>query len=50
MPSKYDDVKKFFERIAILEARVENLMDWQKWQMAILSIILIAAFKVLIGR
>lgn len=42
MPTKYEDVKRFFERIATLEARVENLMDYQKWQMAILAAILIA--------
>lgn len=42
MPTKFKDVERFFERIAQLEARVENLMDWQKWQMALLAAILVA--------
>lgn len=42
MPTKFKDVEKFFERIAKLEARVENLMTWQKWQMCILATILAA--------
>ncbi len=50
MPSKYDDVKKFFERIASLEAKVENLMTWQQWQMGILAVLLLAAVKVLVTR
>lgn len=36
--------RKFFERLATLEARVENLMTWQKWQMGILATILAAVF------
>lgn len=32
---------QFFERLAALEARVENLMTYQKWQMTILAAILI---------
>lgn len=50
MPTKLKDVEMFFQRIAKLEARVENLMDWQKWQMGILAVVLIAAVKVLVGR
>lgn len=34
--------QEFFERLAKLEARVENLMSWQKWQMGVLSTILAA--------
>lgn len=50
MPNKYEDVKRFFERIASLEARVENLMTWQRWQMGILAAILLAALKLLVTR
>lgn len=50
MPSTIADVKKFFERIAILETKVENLMVWQKWQMGILAVLLVAALKVLVNR
>lgn len=42
MPSTVKDVKKFFERIAVLETQVSNLMTWQKWQMGILAVILAA--------
>lgn len=42
MPSTVKDVKKFFERIAILETQVANLMTWQKWQMGVLAVILAA--------
>lgn len=45
MPSKLDDVKKFFERIAVLEAKVEGLMTYQKWQMGLLAAILLIAVK-----
>ncbi len=45
MPSKLEDVKKFFERIAVLEAKVENLMNYQKWQMGLLAAILLIAIK-----
>jgi hypothetical protein len=34
--------RKFFERLAQLEERVEHLMTWQKWQMGILAVILAA--------
>lgn len=50
MPTKFRDVERFFERIASLEARVENLMNWQKWQMGILAMILLAALKLLVMR
>jgi hypothetical protein len=42
MPSTVKDVRKFFERIAILETQVKELMTWQKWQMGILAAILAA--------
>lgn len=42
MPSTVKDVKRFFERIAILETQVASLMTWQKWQMGILAVILAA--------
>lgn len=64
MPTKFKDVQEFFDRIAHLEERVEglliengklrtivdNLMDWQRWQMGILAVILIAAVKVIVGK
>lgn len=34
--------REFFERLATLEARVENLMTYQKWQMSVLATILAA--------
>lgn len=37
--------ERFFERLATLEARVEALMTWQKWQMGILAAILLLAVK-----
>lgn len=45
MPNKLEDVKKFFERIAVLEAKVENLMTYQRWQMGLLAAILLMAVK-----
>lgn len=45
MPTTPDSVKKFFERIAILETKVESLMTWQKWQMGLLAAILMLAVK-----
>lgn len=50
MPTKFRDVQEFFERISKLEARVENLMDWQRWQMGILAVLLIAAVKVIVSK
>ncbi len=47
MPTKLEDVKKFFERIATLEAKVENLMAYQKVQMGILTAILLMGLKAL---
>jgi len=37
-----DSGKKFFERLVILETKVANIMTFQKWQMALLSLILVA--------
>lgn len=48
MPS--DIVARLIDRISKLEARVENLMTWQQWQMGVLAVILIAAVKVLISK
>ncbi len=45
MPTNKRDVEKFFERIAILETKVNSLMTFQKWQMAIVSAILLMAVK-----
>lgn len=45
MPSKLEDVKKFFERIAVLETKVESLMSYQKWQVGLLTAILLMAIK-----
>lgn len=47
MPSKLEDVKRFFERIAILETKVESLMSYQKWQVGLLTaifLLVISAF------
>lgn len=45
MPTKLRDVEKFFERIAVLEAKVEGLVAYQKWQMGLLAAILLMAVK-----
>lgn len=50
MPNKLEDVKKFFERIAILETKVENLMAYQKWQLGLLAAILLIAVKQWVGK
>ena len=43
MPS--DIVVKLIERISKLEAKVENLMAYQKWQVGLLTAILLMAVK-----
>ncbi len=43
MPS--DIVVKLLERISKLEAKVENLMAYQKWQVGLLTAILLMAVK-----
>ena len=43
MPS--DIVVKLIERIAKLEARMESLMSYQKWQVGLLTAILLMAVK-----
>lgn len=48
MPS--DIVVKLMDRIAKLEARVENLMSYQKWQMGALAAILAAVIGGLVSR
>lgn len=45
MPNTPESVKKFFERIAILETQVESLMTFQKWQMGLLAAIFLLAVK-----
>ena len=45
MPSKHEDVEEFFERMAVLETQVKNLMVFQKWQMGVLAAILLLAVK-----
>lgn len=43
MPS--DIVAKLIDRIAKMEARVESLMAYQKWQVGLLTAILLMAVK-----
>lgn len=50
MPNRYKDVKEFFERIATLEAKVEGLMTYQRWQMGLLAAILVLAVKAWITK
>ena len=45
MPTRLKDVQEFFERIATLEAKVEGLMTYQRWQMGLLAAILLLAVK-----
>jgi hypothetical protein len=35
--------RKFFERLVVLETKVANVMTFQKWQMGLLALILLAA-------
>lgn len=48
MPS--DIVVRLIDRISKLEARVENLMSYQKWQMGLLTAILLIAVKSWMGK
>ena len=50
MPSKKEDVEKFFERLAVLETKVAALMTWQKWQVAFLTAILAAVIGGWVAR
>lgn len=43
MPSEI--VVKLIERISKLETRVENLMSYQRWQVGLLTAILLMAVK-----
>jgi hypothetical protein len=36
---------RFWERLIILEEKVKNIMTFQKWQMALLALIFMAALK-----
>lgn len=36
---------RFWERLVILEQKVANIMTFQKWQMALLACIFLAALK-----
>lgn len=36
---------KFFERLITLEQKVANVMTFQKWQMALLALIFMAALR-----
>ncbi len=48
MPSKQKDVEKFFERIAILETKMANVMAFQKWQTGLLAALILMALKALL--
>lgn len=37
--------RKFFERLIVLETKVANVMTFQKWQMALLALIFMAALR-----
>jgi len=50
MPSNKEDVKEFFERLAKLEGRMENVMNFQKWQTALLAALILMAFKALVFK
>lgn len=38
MPSNI--AKEFFERLSAVEAKVESLLIWQKWQLGLLAAVL----------
>lgn len=44
MPTGKEGIR-FFERLIKLETKVEGLMTFQKWQMALLAAILLLALK-----
>lgn len=48
MPS--DIVAKLIERIAKLEARVENLMAYQKWQIGLLTGLILMGLKAWVSK
>lgn len=48
MPS--DIVVRLIDRIAKLEAKVESLMAYQKWQVGLLTAILLIAVKKWVGK
>jgi hypothetical protein len=50
MPSKREEVQELFERLARLEARMENSMSFQKWQTGLLAALILMAFKALVLR
>lgn len=50
MPTKFKDVEKFFERIASLEAKVEGLMTFQKWQTGLLAALILMAVKAIVFK
>ena len=50
MPSKPNDVKEFFERLAKLEVRMQSVMSFQKWQTGLLAGLILIAAKALLWK
>lgn len=41
---------EFLERLAKLEARMENVMSFQRWQTGLLAALILMAFKALVWK
>jgi len=50
MPKKRYDVEKFFEELGTLKTQVKGLMTWQKWEMTLLTGIILLLLKVALSR
>ena len=50
MPSTKKEVQEFFQRVAILETKMENIMSFQKWQTGLLAALILMAFKAVVFK
>ncbi len=50
MPSTRKEVEEFFQRVAVLETKMQSIMSFQKWQTGLLAALILMAFKALIFK
>lgn len=50
MPTRLRDVEKFFERIAVLETQMKNIMSFQRWQTGLLAALILMAIKAWVSK
>ena len=50
MPNKPKDVAEFFERVAVLETQMKNIMSFQKVQTGFLVAIALMAIKAILFK